>query len=137
MGSGIEIGKSITSKSHAIRQEMLVGFERVIWQREANVHSSTDAAKQVGMDQTIASGQNQLAILHQMLEETFGEGWIRGGKIAARWICPVYADDVITPHGQVIDISTVDDRRRARLVVNCRNQHGVMTGTGTAEAFID
>jgi len=134
MRNEIAVGKEITSASHLISQEMLVAFERVIWTRVANVHNDAAAAKEAGMKRTIASGQNQLAILHQMMEEHFGDGWVRGGKIATRWVCPVYVHDTITPFGRITAIKEIDGKRRISLDVWCQNQSGAKTGIGTAEA---
>lgn len=136
MGTAITIGAEITSAAHSISQEMLIGFERVIWTRVANVHNDPAAAKRVGMERTIASGQNQLAILHQMMEEHFGDGWVRGGKISARWVSPVYVDDTITPHGRVLAVEDASGRKRVELTVWCQNQSGAKTGTGTAQAYV-
>ena len=44
MGTAIAVGTEITSAAHSISQEMLVGFERVIWTRVANVHSDPATA---------------------------------------------------------------------------------------------
>lgn len=136
MGNEITVGKEITSASHLITHEMLVAFERVIWTRVANVHNDAAAAKQAGMDRTIASGQNQLAILHQMMEEHFGDGWVRGGNIATRWVRPVYVHDTITPFGRITAIREIDGKRRVVLDVWCQNQNGTKTGIGTAEASV-
>ena len=89
------------------------------------------------MERTIASGQNQLAILHQMMEEHFGDGWVRGGKISARWVCPVYVDDTITPYGRVVAMEDSGSRKRVELAVWCQNQSGTKTGTGTAQAYVE
>ncbi len=29
-------------------------------------------------------GQNQMAVVHQMLEQNFGDAWVYGGKISIR-----------------------------------------------------
>lgn len=136
MGTAIDVGTEITSASHLISHEMLVAFERVIWTRVANVHNDPAAAQRVGMARTIASGQNQLAILHQMMEEHFGDGWVRGGKIAARWVCPVYVDDTITPYGRIMSTESIEGRQRVEIAIWCQNQTGAKTGTGTAHAFV-
>ena len=136
MGKQIAVGTEISSASHLISHQMLVDFERVIWARVANVHSDPVTAKKVGMERTIASGQNQLAIIHQLMEEHFGDGWIRGGRIAARWVCPVYVDDTITPFARVTAIEEVEGRKRAELLIWCQNQSGTKTGNGTAHAYL-
>jgi acyl dehydratase len=128
-------GATLDGKAHDITEAKLVAFERVIWTRVANVHNNPDVAKKVGMSRIIASGQNQLAFLHQLMETHFGDGWTHGGKIATRWICPVYVGDTITPHAAVREVTTQGDRRRVHLDVWCTNQSDVQTARGTAEAW--
>lgn len=136
MGKELAVGAEIRSTPHPITNDKLIAFERVIWRRVANVHSDPEVAKKVGMARIIASGQNQLAFFHQLMEENFGDGWVCGGKIAARWVCPVYVGDTITPQARVVSVERVDGRRRVALDVWCENQDGVKTGIGTAHAFL-
>ena len=37
-----------------------------------------------------------MAFLHEMMERNFGDAWVYGGKISARYIYPVYAGDKLT-----------------------------------------
>jgi acyl dehydratase len=136
MGKELKVGAALDGDAHTITEEKLVAFERVIWHRVANVHSDPAVAKKVGMSRTIASGQNQLAFLHQLMESTFGDGWIYGGKIAARWVSPVYVDDVITPCALVKEITEQDGRQRVRMDIWCTNQAGTKTALGSAEACL-
>ena len=137
MGKEIAVGMEIDSAPHVITDEKLVVFERVIWARVANVHSDPVVAKKVGMSKTIASGQNQLAFMHQLMEENFGNGWVQGGKISAHWVYPVYVGDTIQAKARVMSIEDVDGRKRAGLEIWCENQSGTKTGRGTAYAFLD
>jgi len=136
MGKKLGIGVELDGDPHTITEEKLVAFERVIWHRVANVHSDPEVAKKVGMSRTIASGQNQLAFLHQLMEAHFGDGWVYGGKIATRWVCPVYVGDVITPRACVQEISEQDGRKRVHMEVWCTNQSGTKTALGTAQAYM-
>lgn len=137
MGNEIAVGVELTSAPHLITEEKLVVFERVIWARVANVHSDPAVAKKVGMSKTIASGQNQLAFMHQLMEENFANGWVQGGKIATRWVAPVYVGDTIQTRARVISIENVGGRKRAALEIWCENQSGIKTGRGTAHAFLE
>ena len=80
------------------------------------------------------TGQNQMAIVHQMLEQNFGDAWVYGGKISIRYIRPVHEDDVLTPNGVVTEITDVDGKPRVTLEVWCENQNGDKTSIGTASA---
>lgn len=128
-------GAMLDGAAHDITEAKLVAFERVIWTRVANVHNDPTVAKKVGMARTIASGQNQLAFLHQLMETHFGDGWTHGGRIATRWLCPVYVGDTITAHATVRETTKQGDQWRVHLDVWCTNQSDTRTAQGTAEAW--
>ena len=136
MGKELTEGQEVVGSPRLMTDEKMVAFERVIWHRVANVHSDQEVAKKVGMSRIIASGQMQLAYLHEMMETHFGHGWISGGKISARWVCPVYVGDTITPHARVKALSQSDGKKCAQLEIWCTNQSGTQTATGTAQAYL-
>ncbi|MEW6452372.1 MAG: MaoC family dehydratase [Pseudomonadota bacterium] len=130
----LAVGDRLDSFSRHVDQDKMVEFERVVWDRGQNSHSDPDAAKRDGLTKTIASGQNQMAFLHELMERNFGDAWVFGGKISARWIHPVYAEDDISPHGLVTEIGEVDGKPRVTVQLWCENQNGVKTAAGTASA---
>ena len=136
MGKELATGSRLTGTPRQVTADKMIAFERVIWHRVANVHSDPAVANKVGMAKPIASGQNQLAFLHELMERNFADGWIKGGKISARWVCPVYADDLITPFGEIKAVDVENGRARAKLEVWCMNQRGEKTAAGTAEAYL-
>ena len=136
MIKNIAVGEKIVGPSHNMDHHTLMEFENVIWRRGLNVHSDPEAAKESGMDRMIASGQNQLAVLHEMLETQFGEGWTKGGQIAVRWIRPVYVDDTINSFAEVTEFAEAEGKKQVLLNVWCENQDGQKTGVGTARAYL-
>jgi acyl dehydratase len=113
-----------------VTMEKMVEFEKVVWDRGKNSHSDATAARRDGLKKPLASGQNQMAFLHEMLEKNFGDGWAYGGRISVRYIHPVHAGDRIAAQGEVVEIETVDGRERLRLDVWCENQEGEKTAAG-------
>ena len=75
--------------------DKMIEFERCVWDRGRNSHSDINVAKADGISTTIASGQNQMAFLHEMMENNFGDAWVYGGKISVRYIHPVYPGDLL------------------------------------------
>ena len=130
----LKVGDSLTTFSKDVAFDKMVEFERVVWDRGSNSHSDAEAAKRDGLSKPIASGQNQMAFLHELMERNFGDAWVYGGKISVRYIHPVYAGDRITPHGTVTEITEVDGKPRVTLMVWCENQDGHKTAAGTAYA---
>jgi acyl dehydratase len=116
--------------TQAVILEHMIEFERVVWDRGVNSHTDSEAAKKDGLEKPLASGQNQMAFIHEMMERNFGDAWVYGGRISVRYIHPVYAGDVLTAHGMVTGV----DDAVVTVMVWCENQHGVKTSAGTAHA---
>jgi acyl dehydratase len=130
----LKVGDRLETFSKPVTEPMMVEFERVVWDRGKNSHSDPDAAKADGLSRTIASGQNQMAFMHELLEKNFGDAWVYGGKISIRYIRPVYAHDVLTPNAVVTDIIEEDGKLRVLLDLWCEKQDGNKTSIGTASA---
>ena len=125
-------GDRLQPVTRQVENDKMIEFERVVWDRGSNSHSDPAAAKRDGLSRQIASGQNQMAFLHEMLERNFGDGWVYGGKISVRIIHPVYADDHITANGTVTEVGESDGKPRVTLEIWCENQDGQKTAAGTA-----
>ena len=134
MPTQLKVGDRLQSVTRDVTEAKMVEFEKVVWDRGRNSHSDINVAKADGIQRTIASGQNQMAFLHEMMEKNFGDAWVYGGKISARYIHPVYAGDKLTATGLVTEIATVDGTPRVMLQIWCENQDGRKTSAGTASA---
>ena len=130
----LKVGDRLETVTHEVTNEKMIEFEKCVWDRGSNSHSDINAAKADGIKRTIASGQNQMAFLHELMERNFGDAWVYGGKISARYIHPVYAGDRLTATGLVTEIGEVDGKPRVTLQVWCENQDGRKTSAGTASA---
>ena len=130
----LKVGQSLPTFTRQVEFGKMVEFERVVWDRGNNSHSDPEAAKRDGLSRTIASGQNQMAFLHELLERNFGDAWVYGGKISVRYIHPVYDGDQITPHAMVAEVAEEAGKARVKLSVWCENQDGHKTAAGTASA---
>ena len=134
MAEPLKVGDKLASFTREIEEQKMILFERVVWDRGSNSHSDPEAAKRDGMSKVIASGQNQMAFYHEMLERNFGDAWVYGGKISARYIHPVYGGDKLTPHGLVTELTEVDGKPRVTVQLWVERQDGTKTSVGTAWA---
>ena len=130
----LKVGDRLEPVTREVTDEKMIEFEKVVWDRGRNSHSDINVAKADGISRTIASGQNQMAFLHEMMELNFGDAWVYGGKISARYIHPVYAGDRITASGLVTEVGMADGKPRVMLQIWCENQDGRKTSAGTASA---
>jgi acyl dehydratase len=134
MATQLKVGDRLQAVTHEVTENKMVEFEKVVWDRGRNSHSDINVAKADGIQRTIASGQNQMAFLHEMMERNFGDAWVYGGKISARYIHPVYAGDHLTANGLVTEVAVVDGKPRVTLQIWCETQDGRKTSAGTASA---
>lgn len=134
MARTLNVNDRLEPVTHEVTVDKMVEFEKVVWDRGRNSHSDINVAKADGISTTIASGQNQMAFLHEMLERNFGDAWVYGGKISVRYIHPVYPGDRLTANGFVTEVIEVDGKPRITLQVWCENQDGRKTSAGTVQA---
>ncbi len=134
MVAQLKAGDRLQTVTHEVTNEKMIEFEKCVWDRGRNSHSDINAAKADGIQRTIASGQNQMAFLHELMERNFGDAWVYGGKISVRYIHPVYAGDHLTATGLVTEVAEVDGKSRVTLQLWCENQDGRKTSAGTASA---
>lgn len=130
----LKAGDFLSPVVRQVTEPKMVEFERVVWDRGLNSHSDAEMAKRDGMAKPLASGQNQMAFLHELLEKNFGDAWVYGGKISVRNIHPVYAGDVLTARGLVTEVAEVDGKPRVTVRIWCENQNEQKTSAGTAQA---
>ncbi|HEY4163454.1 MAG TPA: MaoC family dehydratase [Dongiaceae bacterium] len=130
----LKVGDSLAPTTREVTVEKMTEFESVVWDRGLNSHNDPESAKRDGLSKPIASGQNQMAFLHELLERNFGDAWVYGGKISVRYIHPVYAGDHLTAHGAVKELTEESGKPRVVLDVWCENQKGEKTSAGTASA---
>ena len=134
MAAQFKTGDRLQPVTHEVTDDKMIEFEKVVWDRGRNSHSDINVAKADGIQRTIASGQNQMAFVHEMMERNFGDAWVYGGKISARYIHPVYAGDKLTANALVTEIGVIDGKPRVTLQIWCENQDGRKTCAGTASA---
>ena len=134
MAAQLKVGDRLEPVTRDVREEKMVEFEKCVWDRGRNSHSDINVARADGVQRTIASGQNQMAFVHELMERNFGDAWVYGGKISLRYIHPVYGGDTLTANGNVIEVKDEDGKPRVVLQVWCENQDGRKTAAGTAYA---
>ena len=78
---------------------------------------------------TIAHGMLLLAYISEMMTVAFGDRWLAGGRLKARFRSPARPGDRVTVQGAV----TESAQGRTLCQVECRNQAGDVLVSGEAE----
>ena len=78
---------------------------------------------------TIAHGMLILAYLSEMMTAAFGQSWLSGGRLKARFRAPARPGDTVTALGRVLRV----EGGRTLCAVECRNQRDEVLVTAEAE----
>jgi acyl dehydratase len=93
-----------------------------------NIHTDDDAARKAGFRAPIAGGEQTYAVMANFILDSFGVGFLRGGRLEAALVMPVFYGDTITMHARIIE----GDGSQLQLEVWTENQRGERVLIGTA-----
>ena len=93
-----------------------------------NIHTDNAAARKAGFRAPIAGGEQTYAVMANFILDTFGVEFLRGGRLQAALIKPVFYGDTLTMHARSIG----DDASQVQLEVWTENQLGERVLAGTA-----
>ncbi len=101
-----------------------------------NIHNDLEFAKGEGFPNLVADGLITTHWVEAYLRDLFGVGYYRGGKLATKYIRPVYANDEVTVSLVLKEKIPEGRLTRFNLEVNCFNQKRELVTVGTASALV-
>ena len=134
----IEVGTELQSITREMTQERMDYYsgDSITVVRGTSIHIFKEMAKKAGHRDTIAQGLMSAEQISEMLTDSFGEGWVSGGKTRLNFIAPVFPGDVITSGARVISIQSEGEKKRVECEVWCQDSEGRKVTVGTASALI-
>ncbi|MGB5926433.1 MAG: MaoC family dehydratase [Dehalococcoidia bacterium] len=96
------------------------------------IHIDESFAAKTPLGGTIAHGMLDLAYVSEMMTSAFGESWLSGGKLRAKFKEPARPGDTLTITGKINCIEQKSDVSYANCGFECRNQKGEAIITGEA-----
>jgi 3-hydroxybutyryl-CoA dehydratase len=96
------------------------------------IHVDESFAAKTPLGGTIAHGMLSLAYVSEMMTSAFGQNWLSGGKLRAKFKEPARPGDTLTINGKVDCIERKDDVSYANCNFECRNQKGEAIVAGEA-----
>lgn len=93
------------------------------------LHTDPEFAAGTQFGGTIAHGMLVLAYLSEMMTAAFGQSWLSGGRLKARFRAPARPGDSVTALGRVLRVGG----GRTLCSVECRNQRGDVLVSAEAE----
>jgi acyl dehydratase len=140
----IRMGYELPPIKRTITQEKMNAFSAF---SEVNVepslrvsgafHTDKEYAKSKGLPGTLAQSMHYYAFVSEMLTDFFGEGWVRGGRLAMTFVRMVLSGDTITCKAVVTGVKKDDDGNRVSLDVSCENQKEEKVAVGTASGLVN
>src|SRR5881628_3513111 len=102
---------------------------------EKNYHNDREMARMLGFPDIVVQGMLSVCLVSELMTETFGAGWLLGGKMDVRLVNVVWVDDVLATRGKVREEVAEGGHRRVHLDVWCEKADGTKTLVGTASAL--
>src|SRR4030042_2246419 len=96
------------------------------------IHVDESVAAKTPFGGTIAHGMLNLAYVSEMMTSAFGESWLSGGKLRAKFKEVARPGDTLTINSKINCIEQKDDVSYANCIFECRNQKGEMIVVGEA-----
>jgi 3-hydroxybutyryl-CoA dehydratase len=94
------------------------------------IHVDEAFAAKTPLGGTIAHGMLNLAYVSEMMTLAFGQNWLSGGKLRARFKEPARPGDTLAINGKIDCVEQKDGVSYANCIFECRNQKGEMIVTG-------
>jgi 3-hydroxybutyryl-CoA dehydratase len=98
------------------------------------IHVDESFAAKTPFGGTIAHGMLNLAYVSEMMTSAFGQSWLSGGKLRARFKESARPGDTLTINGKINSIEQQDGVSYANCSFECRNQKGEIVVAGETVA---
>jgi 3-hydroxybutyryl-CoA dehydratase len=129
--SELQVGRLLPELQKHVTQEDINLYAKA--SRDFNpIHINVEFARSTAAGGTIAHGMLILAYISQMMTDSFGISWLRGGRFNVRFKSPARPGDLLTVRGKVIKILKENQQTTFNCDVICANQKGETVITGEA-----
>jgi 3-hydroxybutyryl-CoA dehydratase len=98
------------------------------------IHVDESFAAETPFGGTIAHGMLNLAYVSEMMTSAFGQNWLSGGKLRARFKESARPGDTLTISGKINSIEQQDGVSYANCTFECRNQKDEVIVAGETAA---
>lgn len=127
-----DLGRELVSKPYLLDADAAKAYGESIESppRRAprvNIHTDEEAARTAGFRAPIAGGEQTYAVMANFIFNSFGIDFLRGGRLEAALVKPVFYGDILTMHARIVDADSP-----LHLEVWTENQRGERVLIGTA-----
>ncbi len=127
----LKIGQELPGRVKQITQDEINLYAKA--SRDFNpIHIDPVFALQTPVKGTIAHGMLVLSYVSQVMTDSFGLNWLRGGRFNIRFKAPARPGDTLTIQGKVEKIEAQGPQTQVVCSVLCANQNQEANITGEA-----
>ena len=101
------------------------------WPEVKGIHTDDEIARQAGLPRAITQGNMFLSYVPQMLCNVFGEHLLKGSKLTATFLVPVFDGDTLTTKGKIVQKTRENSDISFNIEVWIENQRGEKVSVGT------
>jgi len=135
-----QVGLELTGKLKTITDERVFAFSGGFpkgpdWPKKT-IHTNLEFARASGLPKRTASGAMFEGYITELMINTFGEQWLRGGKMTLKFIAIVTPGDKLLPKAIIRSRQAENSGVRFALDVWCEKQGGEKVVIGTATGLV-
>jgi len=128
-GTTTNLGREFVSKPFLLDATAAEDYERGVESPprrtpRVNIHTDEEAARRAGFRAPIAGGEQTYAVMANFILDAFGISFLRGGRLEAALVKPVFYGDKLTMHARIVDADGplqlevwTENQRRERVLI--------------------
>jgi acyl dehydratase len=100
-----------------------------------NYHTDREQAAKLGFPTIVVQGMMSTCFVSQLMQDHFGEGWLRGGRMSVKLTNVLWVDETVHVHGRIKDEVPEGSRTRVQCEVWVDKEDGTRVLVGDASAL--
>lgn len=133
--SSYTIGQELPVMTQRVTQEHVRQYAHASGDHNP-LHLDEEFAATTQFGKPIAHGMLALALISEMMARTFGQHWLHGGGIRARFKGPVYIGEEVSIHGKVTKETEEEGRRHLSCNITLQSSEGEAVVTAVATVLL-
>jgi acyl dehydratase len=102
-----------------------------------NYHTDREQAEKLGFPNIVVQGMMSTCFVSKVMQQSFGEGWLRGGKMSLKLTNVLWVDETVEIRGKIRDEVREGTRTRIHCDVWVDKTDGTRVALGSASAMRD
>ena len=100
-----------------------------------NYHNDREEAEKLGFPNIVVQGMMSTCFASEVMQQSFGMGWLVGGKMALKLTNVLWVDETVTARGQIQEEVVEGTRTRVHCELWIDKNDGTRIALGTASAL--